>query len=234
MDPESASLPSSIDPERASIPSSVVPKKEALPFRIVFGFQKFLLFVIRVEIRTLVIVFLAYIIFCFLWSIASPESIHPPEFHVNSATVNPLDFSNSTFTSPNTAVWNFTFYIKNPNTVSMYYKGFDVSLYYGKDFLSNVSIQPFQHEALETTKVSATMNASLTINNKVANTIENELIRNKAVNFDLKIQGAMSGQILYLFHDQGIKGSCQDLKMFLSDQNLGKMLGDPECQLGFW
>ncbi|KAK3228092.1 hypothetical protein Dsin_007954 [Dipteronia sinensis] len=142
------------------------------------------------------ILFVAYLTSYVFRFIASHETIHPPEFHVNSATVNPLYFSNSTFPI-HTAVWNLTFSFKNPNTIDMSYKGFDVSLYYGKDFLSSVPIGPFKHEELETTEVKVTIDAPLA--SYAAKTIEDELITNKAVNFDVRIRGVIKGQILHFF-----------------------------------
>ncbi|KAK1564690.1 hypothetical protein Q3G72_009291 [Acer saccharum] len=187
--------------------------------------------VIFIGTLTSSVLFVAYLTPYVFGLIASHETIHPLEFHVNSATVNPLYFSNSTFTIQ-TAVWNLTFSVKNPNTIHVSYKGFDVSLYYGKDFLSSVSIEPFKHEELETTEVKATIDAPLA--SYVAKTIEDELIANKAVNFDLRIRGVMKGQILHFFNNQDIKGSCHNLRMFLSNDNAGTMLGDCECELGFW
>ncbi|KAL5845038.1 hypothetical protein ACOSQ4_010996 [Xanthoceras sorbifolium] len=102
---------------------------------------------------------------------------------------------------------------------------------HGKDYVLAIPIEPFKHRELETTKVKATITASLA--NEVAKTIEDELIRNKAVKFDLRIQGVMKHQNLYFFHDKDIKGSCKNLKMFLTNHKGGRMLGDCKCQLGF-
>jgi hypothetical protein len=89
------------------------------------------------------------IVFFIAWLILKPRL---PEFRVDSASVSQLNVTSS---SELTATWNFTLFVRNPNTkLNLYYDRLQASVSYGRDdILSMTSLQPFFQPKRNETRV---------------------------------------------------------------------------------
>ena len=78
-------------------------------------------------------------IFFIAWLVLKPRM---PEFRVDSASVSELNVTQSELS----ADWNFTLFVRNPNTkLSLYYDRLEASVFYhrSRDSLSTTPLQPF-------------------------------------------------------------------------------------------
>lgn len=89
------------------------------------------------------------LIFLIAWLVLKPRM---PEFRVDSASVSELNLTQSALS----ADWNFTLFVRNPNTkLSVYYDRLEASVFYhgGRDGLSTTPLQPFSQPKGDQTRV---------------------------------------------------------------------------------
>lgn len=87
--------------------------------------------------------------FLVVWLVLKPRM---PEFRVDSATVSELNLTQAALT----AEWNFTLFVRNPNTkLSLYYDRLEASVLYpgSSDSLGTTPLQPFSQPKRSQTRV---------------------------------------------------------------------------------
>ncbi|KAL5811386.1 hypothetical protein ACOSQ4_027954 [Xanthoceras sorbifolium] len=116
----------------------------------------------------------------------------------------------------------------------MFYKLFDVNIFYETYYLSSVSIKPFEQKRKETTRMITTINALPSfVCKEVAKTIEDGLIKKEALNFYITIRAIRRGSLLHGVFEKEITASCENVKMLFPSNNskFGRMFDRKYCQV---
>ncbi|KAH7512241.1 NDR1/HIN1-like protein 26 [Ziziphus jujuba] len=126
----------------------------------------------RLIIAMAVVLSIFSVIFFLTWLILKP---HLPEFRVDSATVSPLNATQSELT----ATWNFTLFSRNPNSkLSIYYDRLQASVHYDDDLrIGTTTLPPFSLKKKNDTRLSFEVGA---VSEYVGQEAVNEILDGKA------------------------------------------------------